>query len=271
MLRILPVLLIAALLTTVTRSEAMSTYLGAQSYEDVYYLPSPAWLRVFSLGHEEAAADLLWMQSLVYVGDEYVHHGDVENVYRYADAVVTLDPDFRRAYSWAATMGLYRPVAPTIDEGLEAVAFLQRAVARFPEDGELVWELAAAYSYELPSLTDDAEEKRRFRGIGADHMVTAARMGAGPPWLALSNASRLESLGRIDQAVHHLEEMYAVVGDETTRQEIATRLEGLRAQASAEALRASERDLHARASRDFPWVPVDFYVLLGDRVVPATD
>lgn len=268
MLRSLLLILPALALTSLTRPEAMSAFLETQSYEDVYYLPEPAWLAVLSMGHDEALADLLWMQSLVYVGDEFVHRGDVENVYRYADAVLALDPDFRRAYSWAATMGLYRPVAPSMEEARQAAGYLERGVARFPDDGELVWELAAVYNFELPSLTRDPDEQRRYRELGAEHMVAAARMGAGPRWLALSNATRLEALGRMDQAVRHLEEMYAVVDDEATRAEIAARLEGLRAEATVEALRSAEQDLALRARRDFPWVPVDFMVLLGERRIP---
>jgi tetratricopeptide (TPR) repeat protein len=271
MLRAALVSVIAAACVATLRAPAMSSYLGRQSYEDVYYLPSPEWLRRFALGHDEALSDLVWMKGLVYIGDEFAHRGDVENVYRYADAILALDPDFRRAYSWAATMGLYRPTAPTLEEGLGAVRYLERGVERFPDDGELVWELAAAYSYELPSLTRDVAEKERFRTIGSEHMLAAARMGAGPKWLALTNASHLETLGRLDQAIRHLEEMYAVVQDEDTREQIALRLESLRAGANAEALRSAERDLLERAKRDFPWIPPDFYVLVGERRIPRVD
>lgn len=261
------VILMSFAATTLTRQRAMSNYLEAQRYEDIYYLPSPGWLHVLSFGHHEAAASLIWMQALVYVGDEFANSGDVEHAFRYADAILSLDPDFRRAYSWAATAGLYRPSPPSIEDGLRAASYLERGVARFPDDGELAWELSAVYSYELPSLTQDPREKQRYRELGADHMIAAARMGAGPDWLALSNASTLETLGRIDQAVRHLEEMYAIVDDAELREEIATRLEGLRAESLAQALRSTNADLARRAQRDFPWVPTDFYVLLGDRVI----
>ncbi|MCB9619523.1 MAG: hypothetical protein H6721_22660 [Sandaracinus sp.] len=267
-MRGLTLAIVAALAMTYLRAEAMDRFLGATAYEDVYYLPSPVWMRRFALGHDEALADLVWMKALVYVGDEFAHRGDVENVYRYADVIVALDPDFRRVYSWATTMGLYRPTRPTLEEGLEAVRYLERGLERFPDDGELTWELAATYAYELPSLTDDVAEKERFRSVGSDHMVTAARLGAGPPWLALTNASHLETLGRFDQAIRHLEEMYALVQDDDTREQIELRLEGLRAGAAAEALRSTERDLRDRHQRDFPWIPVDFYVVVGPRKVP---
>lgn len=271
MVRALLVFVVATALVATLRAPAMSSYLERQGYEDVYYLPSPDWLRLFALGHDEALSDLIWMKGLVYIGDEFANRGDVENIYRYADAILTLDPDFRRAYSWAATMGLYRPTPPTLEEGLGAVRFLERGVERFPDDGGLVWDLAAAYSYELPSMTRDVAERERFRAIGSEHMIAAARLGAGPSWLALTNASNLETLGRLDQAIRHLEEMYAVVQDEDTREQIALRLESLRAGANAEVLRSAERDLQERAARDFPWIPLSFYALVGERRIPRPD
>lgn len=249
------------------RTQAMASYLTKQRYEDVYYLPSPEWLQRLALGHDAALSDIVWMKALVYVGDEFARGRDVENVYRYADAILELDRDFRRVYSWAATMGLYRPRGSTLDEGLEAARYLERGVERFPDDGELVWELASVYSYELPSLTRDVTVKDRFRAIGSEHMIAAARMGAGPKWLVLSNATQLEALGRLDQAIRHLEEMYSIVSDEETREQIGLRLESLRAGATAEALRSAEDDLRRSARRDFPWLPIDFYVVVGHRRV----
>ena len=262
------------------RQAAMNRYLQAQTYEDVYYLPTPEALKGLSFGYRRALADLLWARALVYVGDEFRHRGDLENVFRYADAIVALDPDFKRVYRWIGTVGIYRPVAPTVEEGLRTVEYLERAVERFPDDGELVWDLAATLSYELPSLTDDRQLKRSFRERGAQLMVHAAEMGAGPRWLALTNATQLEQLGRTEQAIRHLEQIYPLADAETQR-EILARLDALRASAQAEQLRFFEEDLEARRMRAFPYVPMSLFVLVGepwdheavalDRYLPPDD
>lgn len=244
----------------------MDRALSHDVYEDLYYLPSPATLELVALGHQEALSEVLWMRALVYIGDEFAHRGDVEHIYRYADAILHLDPDFRRVYPWATTMGLYRPIPPSLAEAEHAVSYLERGVARYPDDGAMAWDLAAAYLYELPSLTSDSHEKERFRAIGSELSVTAARLGAGPRWLALTNASHLRTLGRLDQAIRHLEEMYALVRDDETREEIALRLEELHAGARAEAVRAAERQLQDDLRRDYPWIPADFYVVVGPRL-----
>ncbi len=245
------------------RETTMHRYLAAQTYEDVYYLPSPEALKGLSFGYRRALADLLWARALVYVGDEFRHRGDLENVFRYADALLALDPDFKRVYQWIGTVGLYRPVAPTVEEGLRTLSYLERAVQRFPDDGDLVWDLAATLSYELPSLTDDPALKENFRERGAQIMVKAAEMGAGPSWLALTNATQLERLGRTEQAIHHLEQIYPLT-DEETQQEILARLRALRASAQAERLRYFEEDLEERRMRSYPYLPTSLYVLVGE-------
>jgi len=254
-----------------TRSPAMERELSFQVYEDIYYLPSPDALRVFSLGHRDALADMIWMRGLVYIGDEFRARGDVEHVHRYADAIIALSPDFVRVYSWACTMGLYQPQAPSLEDARRSVQYLEMAVRRFPDDGELAWSLAAAYLYELPSFTRDDALKREFRATGTEHMLIATRLGGGPPWAALTNAANLESLGRTEQAIAHLEQMYVLVEDADTREQIELRLEGLRAGATAEALRSAERDLRERARSSFAWIPLDFYVLVGERRIPRVD
>ncbi|MFW6067479.1 MAG: hypothetical protein ACOC97_04015 [Myxococcota bacterium] len=252
----------------VLRARAMDHYLATQRYEDVYYLPPAEWLPVFSLGYDEALADLIWMRGLVYFGDELRHRGAVRHVFEYGDAIVTLDPQFKRVYRWASMAALYNPGTKLEPEEIErARAFLERGVQRFPDDGELAWEMGALLAYELAPRVEDPEEKRRIKREAAPYLMTAAREGAGPAWLALSNASELERLGRNEQAVRHLQEMYALVSDEATREEIRARIARLKSQAHAEAVAREIDRLEARRREELPYVPLDFYLLVGPRPV----
>lgn len=269
MLRALAVLLLAGVGTTLLRPLAMKTYLAGETYEDVYYLPPPTWLRVFSLGHEEALADLIWMRALVYFGDELVNRGEVTHVFDYGDAIVTLDPYFAAAYRWVGTSALYRTGTITARDGERAVAFLERGVHRLPDDGELLWSLGATLSYELPPLLQDPAAKREARRRGIPYLEAAARRGAGPKWLVLTNATQLERLGRTEQSIRHLEEMYATVRDEDVRQEIAAHLARLRTAAYAEAFAAAQRDLDERRWRDAAYLPPALYLLTGPWPQPS--
>ncbi len=255
----------AGLAARTLRVHATAHGTATQRYEDVYYLPPAEWLPAMSLGHEEALADLLWMRALIYFGDELEHRGRVRHVFGYADAILELDPGFRDVYRWAGTVGMYRPAGHTAEDVREAVAYLERAVRQFPDDGELAWDLGASYAYELAPLIEDEEEKERLRELGVEHMQAAARLSAGPHWLVLSNATQLERLGRTEQAIRHLEEMYAYVDDPDTRRQIEIRLEMARSQAYAEAFRRFHEEQAERHRRDFPYLDATLYLLVGPR------
>jgi hypothetical protein len=259
-------LALAIFASDVLRASAHERFVSGQRYEDVYYLPPAEWLRVFSLGYDEALADLIWMRALVYFGDEFRHSGRIEYVFEYANAIATLDPHFLAIYNWVGMAGLYRPVAITPEDIERSVAFMKRGERYFPDDGELQWNIGAALVFELPPLLGSDEEGiRRARERGLPYLMAAVRRGAAPDWAALSNASLLERIGRQEQAARHLEEMYATVEDPETRERIATRIRELRDRAQAEAFLESTRELEDARVRDFPYVRSSMYHLLGAR------
>ena len=253
------------------RVGAMDHFLATQRYEDVYYLPPAHWLPVLSLGHDEALADLLWMRALIYFGDELGHQGLVRHVFDYADAILALDPDFRKAYRWVGMAGMYHAGEITVDDLRRSVSYLERGARRFPDDGEMAWDCGASLAFELaPRVTDEAE-KRELRARGVEHMQTAARLGAGPDWLVLTNATQLRRLGRTEQAIRHLEEMYATVRDPDTKAEIGRQLVAARGEAWTRAFEQAQRELEERRSADYPYMSTTLYLLVGPRRLVTGD
>ncbi|MEM7608643.1 MAG: hypothetical protein AAF411_25085 [Myxococcota bacterium] len=250
------------------RVAAMDGYLETRSYEAIYYLPPPTWLEAFSLGHRRALADLIWMKGLVYVGDEFRESGGMDNVFRYADAMITLDPDFRRAYAWTGVAGLYRPVETTREDVDRTLEFLRAGVARFPNDGEMHWDLGTTIQYELVRLLE-GEERDAAEAEATRHMTIALRFGAGPTYIALTNATRLIRQGELSAAIRHLEEVYPLVDDDVLREDIRARLTALRGEAAAESVSLDRREFEERWRADYPWLPASFYAIVGRRpVVP---
>lgn len=222
-------LLALGLMSDQLRKSAHERYRSAQRYEDIYYLPPAEWLPTLSLGWDEAAADLLWMRALIYFGEEFRHGGGVTHVFDYGEAIVALDPYFLAAYRWMGMAALYRPQAITEADVERSVAFMKRGAERFPDDGELQWNIGAALAFELPGLLgDDAEAIRRARERGLPHLTRAAQLGAAPEWAPLSNATLLLQIGRRAQAIQHLAQMLDVVEDPETRAELEARIEALR-------------------------------------------
>src|SRR5689334_18880108 len=70
-------------------------------------IPSVGTIRILSLGHREWAADLLWSASLVYFGETLVSHQQQRYLQQYAETLEQIDPHFRQAYLWGATVSVY--------------------------------------------------------------------------------------------------------------------------------------------------------------------
>jgi len=245
----------------------MDHYLGTQSYEDIYYLPPPPWLLVMSLGHRRALADLIWLRALIYFGDEFANRGAVRHVFNYGESMLALDPDFRRVYRWVGMASVYTPTGSSTEVVERAIDFLRRGSDRFPNDGELAWDAGATINYELvPHLPKDDPNRERLRAEGNDYMMAAARLGGGPDWLVLTNATSLRKLGQTDRELRHLEEMYAVVGDPNVKAQIEIRLSHLRDEAYAEAFRSANAEFELRREAEFPYMPSGLYFFVADPI-----
>ena len=245
----------------------MEHYLATQTYEDIYYLPPPAWLQVMSLGHRRALADLIWLRALIYFGDEFENRGAVKHVFNYSESMLALDPDFRRVYRWVGVAGVYTPTGSPPEFIERAIGILRRGVERFPNDGELAWDAGATITYELlPNLPKDDPDRARWKAEGDDYMMTAARLGAGPPWLVLTNATSLRKLGEKDRELRHLEEMFMVISDPDIKAQIETRLAQLRDEAYAEAFRSVNEEFEQRRMKEFPYIPPTLYFFVADPI-----
>ena len=267
-------LLVAALglavMATLARVPASTRFLEVDGYEDRYYLPAPAWLEVFSLGHREALADLLWIRTLVYYGDELGHQGHERHIFDYAEAILALDPDFRGVYARIGTLALYRASDVTAADAERAAALMQRGVARFPDDGELAWRTGATLAFELPPLyPGDAARQDDARARAAPYLVRAVQLGGAPPYAMFSNASLLARIGRSEEAATHLEEMYAVTSDPAQRAEIAAHIERLRSASFSTAFVEENRRFEDDWGQRLPYASATFYDVV--RPIPVID
>lgn len=245
----------------------MDHYLDTQTYEDIYYLPPPNWLEVMSLGYRRALADLIWLRALIYFGDEFMNAGEVKHVHNYGESMLKLDPDFKRVYRWVGVAGVYTPKGSPPEFIERAIDVLRRGAARFPDDGELAWDTGATILYELlPHLPPDDPRRERLELEGQEHMMAAARLGAGPDWLVITNATSLRELGEKEQELRHLEEMYTLVKDAQVKAQIETRLSQLRSEAYSEAFRQANEEFEERRRNEFPYLPPTLYFFVADPI-----
>ena len=261
-----PILLVSAIAASLSASfvggVARSAAAEADIYEDVYYAPPPAALRVMTLGHTEAMADLIWCRALVYIGEEFGARGTMRHVFDYTDLMLTLDPDFLAVYRWIGTAGVYQPEAITVAEIERSIAIMERGRDRFPNDGPLAWTLGATLNYELPPLVPQ-EERDAIRLRGAEHVLDAVRLGAAPEWVILQNTALMHRLGQNDRAIAHLEQMYATVSDERVRDEIAARIADLRSAGYEQAFTEANDQAEYDRLRSYPYMHPTLFFLVG--------
>lgn len=264
-------MLVSALAGTwALRDRSMNHYLDTQLYEDIYYLPPAPWLKVMSLGYRRALADLIWLRALIYFGDEFKNRGAVKHVFNYGDSMIALDPDFERVYRWVGVAGMYTPEGSPIEFIERSIDVLRDGVARFPEDGKLAWDAGAAIAYELlPQLPKDYPDREALQLEANEHMMAAARLGEGPEWLVLTNATLLSKLGQSEREQRHLEEMYAIVKDPDVKVQIERRLARLRDKSYAEAFRNANAEFEARREAEFPYMPSALYFFVADPIEAA--
>lgn len=273
--RTLGLVVALALMAFATRSARLSAFeqhQNAQRYEDVYYLPPADWLPAMSLGYESALADLLWCRALVYFGEDLGARGAGRHIFQYADAILTLAPDFRAAYRWASTVIIYKVTPATLEEMQRGADYLRRAVQRWPDDGELRWDLGSYLRFEIaPHIKDDPNAKDRVLEEATMHLHVAGLKGAGPPWLALNNSTLLTRIGKKELAIRQLEEVYATVDDDATRADILIRLGELRSETYAAAIQAAWAAFETDRRQNFPYLSPHLFLLVGPKVANGYD
>lgn len=257
----------AALGVLETRLSALRHVSLTKRPMDEASVPSPRAIRLLSLGHNEWAADLLWVGALVYFGESLVSRSQQRYLQRYAEAIEETDPYFRQAYFWAATVSIYSTRIVRRDSVENAIAHLRRGLEYFPNDGEIYYQLGFNYFYELPRLLDSDSEREEARRRGAEYLRRAAALGTGPAWLALTAAGALERSGLVDRALEHLRESYIRTEDPAVRARIAARIEEIaRERGESDPFLEAARRFEAERRAFFPYLRPIHYLFVGPPV-----
>ena len=129
-----------------------------------------AW-RLLSLGHYEAAADLLWLNALSQFAQTYGLARDPHWMDQHIDAVVGVDPRYRIVYEWAGTIVMYGSLINN-DSVNASNRHLERGLERFPGDSVLLSMLAVNYLFEYQPV--NAADKERAQQLGRQALIAAA-------------------------------------------------------------------------------------------------
>lgn len=236
---------------------------------DLYFLPGSNLIRVLSLGHAEAAADLIAARANVYFGTQLAQNTDPDQdrrMERFLNTVADLDPKFQRIYQQGAAMLVYGGSKITVDKIDAAVRFLERGLHEFPGSSQIAFNLGFNYYWELPSAAGpDDPRVPRWRQKGLDALRQAALLDGAPPWLPSLVARILTKQGQDELAIKHLEEAYMATSNEKTREQIRDKLIYLRQATAAAALARDERELADELAKRYTFAPESFSLVAGPR------
>jgi hypothetical protein len=127
--------------------------------------------RLLSLGHHEAAADLLWLNALSQFAQTYGLARDPRWMDQHIDAVVGVDPRYRIVYEWAGTIVMYGSLINN-DSVNASIRHLERGLERFPGDSVLLAMLAVNYLFEYEPV--NAADKERTQRLGRQALIASA-------------------------------------------------------------------------------------------------
>jgi tetratricopeptide (TPR) repeat protein len=187
-----------------------------------YYLPPTSVLRAASLGYNEALADLVWVKTILYFGERMQTTRQYSHLTRYLDAVIALDPHFRKVYLWAGAVTMYNFNRITNETVKQSIRYLEKGHEMFPKDWEILFALASNYLRELRA--ESPEQAARYRRIGADYLWKAANIGKGPPYLHSLAAKVWSEQGRWEVAYTRLKKVFASTNDPRVRKSVRQRM-----------------------------------------------
>ena len=149
--------------------------------EELSYYPSGRYLRVATLGHDEAAADLAWLRAVQYYGEHRTTDNRFERMPHVFDILTALAPRFLAPYVFGA-FALAQEGGDV--EGAEAL--MQKGLEANPGSGRLAFEMGFLY-YVRPGGRDLRH--------AAEYFEQAARQPDAPPAAARFAAFAREQVG----------------------------------------------------------------------------
>lgn len=171
-------------------------------------VPSGESLRLLALGHNEAMADLLWLNALSFYGRNRITNDDVEWLDPHIDAIVTVDPRFRLVYEWAGAVIMYGGEINN-ESVMASNRVLERGIERFPYDWSLRMMLGINYVYELIPRTElELELEAGWRRYGAEQLAIGAGLPNAPETLRLASASLLRRRAGWERVARSLQDIY---------------------------------------------------------------
>ncbi|MFH1728380.1 MAG: hypothetical protein ABIA04_08180 [Pseudomonadota bacterium] len=246
---------------------AHTVFLGDFSYwerqsslgisKESMYLPNSKFLKVASLGFNNALADFYWVKLLVYFGEHFVY----DNVYTYKEALINLvtdlDPLFYFAYYWGSSSFLYHGNWVTEDDKKKSIKILEKAHKNIKNDWRVPYYLSFNYAMELRDYKKAAEVAM----TALDMPDVPQRVKRWVSYLQYKAEDREKTSYVTTRAI--LEEHMTYLGDNNIKENLKKRLKEFEEDASIDARLAKiEKFAKDYKKAEFSFLPISQYIMV---------
>ena len=212
-----PLLLVVCLLGSILLAALLERRgAGATVREEWFFLPEAAQLKPMLLGFHGAAADLLWIQIVQYVGTHWQTDKKFSQLSKALELVTSLDPYFLEPYLLGGIYLLYLSRQPEA-----TVSLLEKGAAANPGRWELPHDLGRYYYLEA---RDHAQALRWWE--------RAATLPGRPDYLPRFVARLYAKTGHRETALELWSEIYRTAQNDSVRSLALQGIEELKAGSS---------------------------------------
>lgn len=210
----------AVAVTPLARTLEARAPAGRPGIDAAPILPRAAVLRPLLLGFHPVAADLYWLRTIQYFGEQMQSDGEMQHLAGLVTLVTDLDPAFLDAFQLG---GLFLAIAKRYPE---AIRIYEAGIRAHPDRWELPYELGRLYFLDL---RDDARALAWWQ--------VADRLPGRPEYLPRFLARLHARTGALQTALELWTALHETAGNEwvrkTARREIQKLLAELRARGGA--------------------------------------
>lgn len=179
--------------------------------QQLKYLPSGTFLKGIALSYDLLLADLLWVKSIAYFGDQFVAEHDYSWLYHILDITTTLDPYFEDPYEFGGVV-----LANEVGEVEKSSYLLEKGMANVSETHPRYWYLPFFLAYNYWYYKKDYK-------TGAKYLEIASRFPQAPSYLPMLTARMYADTSQADMALPFLHEMIKTAKTPERRAELIQR------------------------------------------------
>ena len=253
--------------------------------ENIYYLPPSNWLKVLSLGYNEAMADLLWIKCVLYFSTSpkitvsletgltekeiqalVKHRHLVSYIPTYLDAISQVNPRLKSTYLYGSHFAMFHLGIITRDTIDMSIDILKLGLKQYPNDGQLLFQIGFLYYFELPPFLEN-ENVETAKRTGIKYFLRSSSAQDPPPYVALLTANLSKEHNLNDLIVEHLNVQFLTETNPEIRKKLEWSLKSALSKQHMDDIKQMNH-MYETWKAQYAYIPFDLYTVLKP---PAAD